>query len=180
MKTLQEIYENHKGPDGWGDKGTAHTYINEYERLLKSYRKNSTVLEIGICYGHSMEMWCDYFINSEIIGVDVENKNLPEDTRYKKIFCDASTPDILQHISNYKFDVIIDDGSHLPHHQIDSFNLLKDYLKPKGIYIIEDVNNLEYIKSNLQPIEDTYHIEIIDNRHKLNRYDDILVVIKKK
>jgi hypothetical protein len=85
MKQLREIYENYKGPDGWGDKGTAHTYIDEYAKLLKPYRKNSTVLEIGIAFGHSMEMWCDYFIDSDIIGADIKNHGVPDDTRYKKI-----------------------------------------------------------------------------------------------
>ena len=64
MKSLNEIYLDYKSPEGHGDKGTAHTYIDEYEKLLGQYRENSTVLEIGICQGESLKMWEEYFINS--------------------------------------------------------------------------------------------------------------------
>ena len=178
MKSLNEIYQNYLGPDGWGDKGTAHTYIEEYEYLLKPYRYNSTILEIGMAYGHSMEMWCDYFIDSRIIGVDITNHGIPEETRYKAIFCDATSSEIIPHIENYKLDVVIDDGSHNPQDQIDSFNLLKNYMSPNGLYIIEDINNMEHIKSYLETIKEKYSVEIIDNRNKKNRNDDVLVLIK--
>jgi len=37
-------------------------------------------------------------------------------------------------------DIIIDDGSHVPEHQINTFNFLFDkMLKNGGIYIIEDI-----------------------------------------
>lgn len=178
MKSLSEIYQNHLGPDGWGDKGTAHTYIEEYERLLEPYRHNSTVLEIGIAYGHSMEMWCDYFINSRIIGVDITNHGIPEETRYKAIFCDASSPEIIPYIKDYELDVVIDDGSHNSQDQINSFNLLKDYMSPNGLYIIEDINNIDHIQSYFETVKDKYSVEIIDNRHKKNRNDDVLILIK--
>lgn len=179
MKTLKEIYENYKGPDGWGDKGTAHTYIDEYEHLLKPYRKNSTILEIGMAFGHSMEMWCDYFVDSNVVGVDITNHGIPENTRYKQIFCDATTNDIISHISNYKFDVIIDDGSHNPKDQISSFNILKNYMKETGIYIIEDVYDFNTINSYFQSIKDVHDVEIIDNRSIKGRNDDVLIIIKK-
>jgi len=179
MKTLKEIYENYAGPDGWGDKGTAHTYIDEYAKLLEPYRKNSTVLEIGIAFGHSMEMWCDYFIDSDIIGVDIQDHGIPIDTRYKKIWCDATSESVIPFIENYKFDVIIDDGSHDPKDQIKSFELLKNYMSKGGIYVIEDIHTLDIITEFFANSENSsYDVEIIDNRHKQNRYDDILVVIK--
>ena len=74
MKTLNEIYQNYQSPDGHGDKGTAHTYIDEYERLLEPYRKNSIVLEIGLCEGESLRMWEEYFIDSKVIGVGTSAK----------------------------------------------------------------------------------------------------------
>ena len=70
MKSLNEIYLDYKSPEGHGDKGTAHTYIDEYEKLLGQYRENSTVLEIGICQGESLKMWDEYFVNANIYGVD--------------------------------------------------------------------------------------------------------------
>jgi hypothetical protein len=63
MKTLKKIYENYNFPDGNGDKGTAHTYIDEYEKILKPFRKDGSILEIGISWGLSLRMWREYFIN---------------------------------------------------------------------------------------------------------------------
>ena len=41
--------------------------------------------------------------------------------------------------SRGEFDVIIDDGSHVPDHQILTFNKLFGSLKPGGLYIFEDI-----------------------------------------
>ena len=71
MKTLSEIYINYQFPEGHGDKGTAHTYIDEYEKLLGDRRDNITILEIGVRYGHSIRMWNEYFTNSNIVGVEI-------------------------------------------------------------------------------------------------------------
>ena len=74
------------------------------------------------------------------------------------------------------FDVIIDDGSHLIDHQIKSFNILKEKMKPGGIYIIEDVNNFDDTVNTYKKLHS--NIEIIDNRHIKNRFDDVLIVYK--
>ncbi len=181
MITLNEIYNKYTGPDGWGDKGTAHTYINEYEHLLKDYRNKSTVLEIGIAYGHSCEMWCDYFIDSTIVGADIANHGIDvNNVRYDVIIANAATPDILPHVKDYTFDVIIDDGSHALTDQLNSYHILKHKLSPYGIYIIEDVADLDNVRTQFESLDDSKEISIIDNRNIKNRYDDVLIVIKNK
>ena len=74
------------------------------------------------------------------------------------------------------FDVIIDDGSHIINDQINSFNILKHRMNPNGIYIIEDVNNIDLSRDRLTELHG--NIKIIDNRHIKNRVDDVLVVYK--
>ena len=49
-------------------------------------------------------------------------------------------------------------------------------MKPNGIYIIEDVNNIDLTIDRLNQLHD--NIQIIDNRHIKNRVDDVLVVYK--
>ena len=179
MKTLNEIYLNYKSPEGHGDKGTAHTYIDEYEKLLDEYRKNSTVLEIGICRGESLKMWDEYFINSEVYGIDITDiyiKDLINENKYNIIIGNATSNDILNQLSDLTFDVIIDDGSHLIDDQINSFNILKNRMKPNGIYIIEDVNNLDSTIDRYKELHN--NVDIIDNRHIKNRIDDVLVIYK--
>jgi hypothetical protein len=47
-----------------------------------------------------------------------------------------------------------------------------------GIYIIEDIFNLDYINDFFASTNGLYDVKIIDNRFKQNRLDDILVVVK--
>ena len=56
---------------------------------------------------------------------------------------DAALPYHLTRLGNLSFeyggyDIIVDDGSHLPKHQYLAFKTLFSFLKPGGIYIIED------------------------------------------
>jgi 23S rRNA U2552 (ribose-2'-O)-methylase RlmE/FtsJ len=181
MKKLFEIYQKYQTPDGQGDKGTAHSYIEKYEELLSPYRNNSTVLEIGIAGGYSMNMWGEYFTNSKIYGMDISPEILFNDflknTKFTVLLADATSPDCLDTIKDLTFDVVIDDGSHVFEDQIKSFKLLKHKINKNGLYIIEDISNLD--KKTKQIFESLHDVcEIIDLRHIKNRYDDVLVVYR--
>jgi hypothetical protein len=175
--SLNDIYKGYQNIEGHGDKGTIHTYIDEYEVLLNPYRYNSDVLEVGICKGESVRMWDDYFVDSTIIGVDIEVSGLVDIINakyYNIIIADATKPSFLDKINNHKFDVIIDDGSHRLEDQIKTFFLLKDSVKAGGIYIIEDIQDIESSRVIFEGIHPD--VRIIDNRFIKNRYDDVMVV----
>jgi 23S rRNA U2552 (ribose-2'-O)-methylase RlmE/FtsJ len=179
MKTLNEIYQNYQSPDGHGDKGTAHTYIDEYERLLEPYRKNSIVLEIGLCEGESLRMWEEYFIDSKVIGVDITSKYLSElikERTHHIIIADATRESIINKIDEKTFDVLIDDGSHRLVDQLKTFFIFKNKINPGGIYIIEDIEDLDNVKNIFLALHN--NVEIIDNRHIKDRDDDVLIVYK--
>ena len=179
MKSLNEIYKNYQSPDYHGDKGTAHTYIDEYEKLLAPYRNGSTIMEIGLYHGESLRMWEDYFTNSTIIGVDINPntiQNLIDEGTHNIIISDATKLEFLSHITDHTFDVIIDDGSHILEDQINSFNLLRDKMNSGGLYIIEDIIEIDKNKDIFYTLYD--NVEIIDNRHIKQRHDDVLVIFK--
>jgi hypothetical protein len=180
MKTLQQIYENHQYHDGWGDKGTAHTYIPEYERLLKPYRKSGSILEIGIMKGHSIRMWREYFESGDVYGADIhlqpEATDLLTMSGVSILQCDATNNSLTEQLENKTFDVILDDGSHLIDHQVSSFNLLKSRVNKNGIYLIEDVSDIDSSKDLLMSLHT--NCTIIDNRHINNRWDDVIVFYK--
>jgi hypothetical protein len=179
MKTLDEIYQKYKSPEGHGDKGTAHSYIDEYDRLLTPYRNNSIVLEIGLCMGESLLMWEEFFINSKIFGVDITSQflgKLIEDQTHNIIISDATKVDVLDYFKNETFDVIIDDGSHQLQDQINTFNIFKDKMNSGGIFIIEDVEMIEHKKDVFLSLHTD--VSIIDNRHIKGRKDDVLIVYR--
>lgn len=187
MRDLHQIFIDHQYAPDYGDKGSVHTYTKEYEILLAPYRDNHTILEIGLEYGGSLKMWNEYFTNSKIVGLSLAYpdyvKRYPDDIKGKIngnevtiIEGNACYPEILEQVKDFTFDVIIDDGSHLLKEQVSSFELFKTKMNKGGIYIIEDIQNLEEEKEVFESLHD--NLTIIDNRHINNRWDDILLVYK--
>jgi hypothetical protein len=142
METLKEIFTKHKGKvsDKW------ELYLNVYEQIFKEYRsKPIKLLEIGIQNGGSLEIWSKYFHKDTLIyGIDIDEKckNLKFTTpNIRIIIGDVNSKTVLEKLTNLrKFDIIIDDGSHLSKDIIKSFLNLFPFLKEGGIYIIEDLH----------------------------------------
>ena len=135
METLAQIGK--KYPTSKNKTG----FIPIYEHFLDSLReKEINILEIGVDKGDSLRLWRDYFSKAKICGIDIVKKDFSINN--VEILCgDQSDYNFLSEIvKKYeKFDVIIDDGSHLSKHIISSFNYLFDYLNENGLYIIEDL-----------------------------------------
>jgi hypothetical protein len=179
-KSLNDIYKKWSYIDGHGDKGTAHTYIPEYERLLSPYRyKKPNFLEIGVAYGESLEMWYEYFQGVKIHGIDIWDKEIGpylKDKRFNINIVDATKKEVLNCLEDTTFDIIIDDGSHRFEDQVATFNILKDKMNAGGIFIIEDVDCLDEKRDEFIKLHS--NCEIIDNRSLLKRYDDVLIVYR--
>jgi hypothetical protein len=139
------------------------------------------ILEIGVQRGHSIRMWQDYFMNSNVYGIDVTLDNVIYDGLKNVYVCDATSEDqINSTFLDKKFDYVLDDGSHLIDHQIKSFDLLWPRIKSGGKYFIEDVNGDEATKAITSHL-DKLNIKciVIDHRHIKDRYDDIVIIVEK-
>jgi len=197
MKTLLEIYNKFYDPKtGWPDKGTVHSYIEVYEEILAPYRKTAhNILEIGLMSGGSLRMWDEYF-KGEVFGIDCSIKPIDgkadltkaiEDGLYISIG-DASNPnDIFRFYNGLKFDVIIEDAGHSMEQQISIYQTLGAYLAEGGVYIIEDVQDIDKDENILRAYinsvsggwkKDKPRIEVIDRRKIKGRYDDVLISIQ--
>ena len=99
----------------------------------------------GYVTGASLYMWRDYFPNAEIWGLDKRKELLFHDDRIFTMYCDQSDEESLRKVANDFdeeigcFDLIIDDGSHIPEHQALTARMLVPQLAVNGIYVIEDV-----------------------------------------
>jgi hypothetical protein len=179
MKTLTEIFErigNHTGVDiGCNDKNGLHTYLETYDKLFAPFQKGCSFLEIGLALGDSIDLWDEYFENSKIVGADISIVFGPKEYKNEVsiIEADATKPSFLTFVAGEKFDIIIDDSSHMEQDQIDTFNLLKFKMKPGGLYIIEDILALDYSRERLVSLHD--NCEVIDMRHT-GRFDNVLLV----
>jgi 23S rRNA U2552 (ribose-2'-O)-methylase RlmE/FtsJ len=169
MVTLDELANKYLT-----DKGTSfpyrsvHGYAPIYEDYLSKWRdKKIRLLEVGVCMessegGHSIRMWHEYFPNASIYAFDiVDMKKLETELgdRVKFFMGDqGSKQDIDAAYSTFgskPFDFILEDGSHLHHHQMISFACLFPYVKSGGYYILEDVTE-EGIDACCQRNDDTF------------------------
>lgn len=186
MKTLQQIYDKHKRGD-WPDKGSTHSYIEVYEEILAPYRHTAkNILEIGLMSGESLRMWDEYF-SGDVYGMDcsmtpingMADLTLALLEGYKIAIGDAANP---EHVKKFfigmKLDVIIEDAGHSKEQQENIYAAFKPYLNKGGIYIIEDIQDIDYNRRSFETIDSTKNVQIIDRRKVKNRYDDVLIIIK--
>jgi demethylmacrocin O-methyltransferase len=138
---LAELYET--------DKTGSHWYTPHYMTHLAKFKKRKIkLLEIGVggydnpkAGGNSLRMWKKYFPLGEIFGIDIYEKSSLQEKRIKifqgsqvdKEFLEKTTDEI------GKIDIIIDDGSHLNEHIVETFKILFPKLNDNGVYVVEDL-----------------------------------------
>ena len=116
-------------------------FLKIYDDYFKNFKnKKINILEIGVHEGKSLMIWKDYFPKANIIGIDLKSYNF----NINRIFTfqgDQTDINFLLGLSRKfkKFDIIIDDGSHVCSHIIKTFGALFDFLKEDGLYICEDL-----------------------------------------
>jgi len=121
-----------------------HDYCRHYEHLLSPLPAAPfTLLEIGVAYGASLRMWAEWLPQATIIGLD-NDADRPcwrgDPPRIQVIIGDQTSPHDLTLLKTHgPFQVIVDDGGHLPHQHLASFDALWPALSPGGWYIIEDL-----------------------------------------
>jgi hypothetical protein len=205
MNELQNYYFNNKNKKCSVNKW--HHYFNIYEKHLNRYKgKNPIILEIGVAYGGSLEMWNHYFGGQcTIYGIDIN----PECLKYKNIL-NADNINILlgnQEDTNFwdnfikdapMFDIVIDDGGHTMKGQITTFEKIYDKIKKDGIYLCEDLHTsymnefggaykksdtfIEYSKNFIDLINaywwDCPDKSFRQKTHSITYYDSVIVLEK--
>lgn len=148
------------------DRGGWRGYDRVYSMFFPQLRDQSIeFLEIGIMEGYGLLAWKRFFPNAKIYGVDnvIEGrrilemqtiaKQFPMFQKVKTEYFDSTKPDDWLTFSGKRFDVIIDDGGHHPDTQVSTFINAWQYLKPGGLYIIEDISH-RYTEQKLDRLHD--------------------------
>lgn len=142
------------------DKVLHHGYQRFYPRYLETLRDSATgMLEIGIDYHKSLHLWKGYFTKAHIYGIDINDKVLV-DPRVSILKADQSKRADLEQILTkitHPVQFIIDDGSHIPEHQVLTFNVLFDkLLQPGGVYIVEDIETSYWTRDKIYGYDTRY------------------------
>ena len=150
MKSIEDF-------ESKSDKVSHHGYHRFYDGYLNNLKEGKPfkMLELGYDKGYSIELWRQYFGEKATIdSIDIlDNPNNPLVNQYFKIN-QENINDLEKFCSNkinvYSF--IIDDASHVPEHQWNSFIRLIDCLQPGGLYIIEDIETSFWKESHIYGI----------------------------
>lgn len=139
--SLAQIY----GSDKWG----SHWYAQHYQRHFGHLRRcRLTLLEIGIggyadprAGGGSLRMWRSFFPRGQICGIDIQDKSPHNERRIRTFRGDQTDEGFLRRVIAEigTPDIIIDDGSHVNRHILQTFNILFPLLADDGFYAVEDL-----------------------------------------
>ena len=195
---LGKKYPTNKSP--LNEKGHRSGFTGIYTILFSSIKnKKINIAEIGIEKNSSTKIWRDYFDNSKIYAFEFDKKKIinAKKNRLKNTFyyeTDVTKREKIRDSfkrTKCKFDIIIDDSTHIFEHQINIIKETYKFLKKDGILIIEDIyrylkdykeinyyNRLSYLQKEFN---DIFFIEAI-NYNNFNaswRNEKVLVFIKK-
>jgi SAM-dependent methyltransferase len=141
------------------DKATVHDYHMLYAALLSGRRLQSlTLLEIGLGTntitvrsnmgpsgrpGASLRAFRDWAPQADIHGADIDRSILFSEDRITTYWVDQtdakSAEGLGRSLASRKFDLIIDDGLHEPHANLNTVAFALDRLKPGGYVVVEDI-----------------------------------------
>lgn len=124
------------------DKTLHHGYQRFYPYFLEPLRKipNLRMLELGYDDGYSIGIWQRYFNDPRVDSIDIISD--PKDSRLNRFF--QINQDHNEELEAFvrenkeKYHFIIDDASHIPRHQWNTFLRFFSILEDGGVYIIED------------------------------------------
>ena len=197
--SLAELLAAHESVDNaYGtDKNTSHSYGELYEALFAPRRDAvRAVLELGVYSGASVAVWAEYFPSAAVVGADITLAHVRfgvDHPRIRLVKTDATVPAAIADVAAAAaelgvpgaqgYDVILDDASHDPKHQVASAELFVPSLAPGGLYVIEDIaeDNAAFVRENLARIAAEHGLSLAwhDLRDKKRRYDDIVAVLEK-
>ena len=139
-------------------------YFRIYEEEFEKYKNKSiNFFEIGINKGGDLQIWHKYFTNlNKMYAVDInENcKSLEKILPNTTIFIgDQGNKSFLKMLTNNidDIDILLDDGGHQFHQQINSFKFLFKKIKEGGLYLIEDTHSSYDNYANLHPKDNVYN-----------------------
>ena len=152
-------YPTDKCPYNNNNELHKHAYTSIYNLLFSNIRyKNITLGELGILDNNSMLSWREFFPNAKLYGFEWFDSRLDKavkdgiDCTYIKMDV-TNSKSILKGLNlvSTKFDVLIDDSTHVFEDQIKFINQAYKYLNPGGFLIIEDI----FINANEKDYENS-------------------------
>jgi SAM-dependent methyltransferase len=163
-----KLSHNTANPSGNNQGSKNMNYLFAYERHFCGLRRNLTLLNIGVLAGHSLRNYADFLgTAATIVGLDISLglwQNQSEDPQHTRPNIrvhegdqtkSKTFQDMLQSYPG-KFDVIVEDGCHLPCANA-TLHAAWPVLKPGGLYIAEHMGAWSPVAELATRVHDAPH-----------------------
>lgn len=125
-----------------------HAYTPIYEKWLSLLKDDvKSMLEIGFGGGASIKMWMEYYPMAKIYCMEYKDNEYEEvwnkpnlNIESLNLILGDSTKKESWDKVPYDLDFIVEDGSHFPQDQIETFKLGFPHVKSGGLYFLEDTH----------------------------------------
>lgn len=186
MRSMAEIFRSHETLDSAGrhvggtDKhGPNHRYADAYEKIFPDRDSVKLFLEIGITDGSSMLAWREIFQSALIVGMDIERCSCERGPRLEFHLGDQRLQESCERsASGRQFDVILEDAYHSVDNTLLTLFWLWPFVKPGGMYIIEEFCNIGSCRPNIKAMFPDS--EIVDTVGPFGGIEPLVVLRKPK
>ena len=173
LNKLGKKHLTDKSSDGprWGYP--FHDFLRHYESILEPMRYDKfTLVEIGVGNngvhgGASIRMWREYLPNARIVGVDVNPNALSLDLNGADIHIldgEAQQAFLVLREKYNDVRIIVEDALHSWSNQKNILENLFPVLEPGGYYIVEDLDNVNYVASWYEEKYDRSMLQYLKDR----------------
>ena len=193
MERLTRI-ANKVGTDKGTDWENSHGFTEFYQKFFEKY-ENPNILELGTYLGRSAKMFeefydgdckiytCDWGDCGQYLD-DVKTAKL----YYVNVADGNSLAELHEQLKDIKFDIIIDDASHVWQDQFNGLTALHDLLSENGIYVLEDLHYSRLQGEDLAKYSPLYFLSFLfpsavlseeDNNELLSKIDQVYIYSRK-
>ncbi len=151
MRSVKEIFRSHAVFDAEGrhtngtDKQSNHNYGDAYEAMFPEHPCRvgrddvKLMMEVGVADGSCLRAWREVFPNATVVGMDIQHSDKAHGDRIEFHLGDQrSMADCERAAAGRQFDMIVDDATHLLTDTVLTLFWLWPYVKPGGLYVIEE------------------------------------------
>ncbi len=153
VKPIREIFRNWAVLDADGrhvngtDKESNHRYGDTYETLFQDRDTVYMVMEVGVADGACLCAWREVFPNALIVGMDIHpaanwNGEFHLGDQRSQQDCEWAA-------AGRFFDLIVEDAVHSVENSLLTLFWLWPYIKPGGLYVIEEFANIGAVSDNV-------------------------------
>ena len=127
------------------DKEYWHGYTETYEKAFNSLGEINDIFEFGVAEGESIRWLARRFPYARIVGADITSQkaNWPVSDRINYVQVDQNDRARIKEMFkalDRTYDLMIEDGSHIPQHQAACLNEGMPFVRPGKLYILEDIH----------------------------------------